>query len=49
MRLIPSLSGRIYRLADETVEPIAMDVNTLLSTSLKMQENTVLTGGRETR
>jgi len=49
VRLIPSLSGKIYKLKDEMVEPIALDASTLLFSSLKMQENLVLTGGKETR
>jgi len=49
VKLIPSLSGKIYKLQDEVIEPLAMDVSTLLSSSLKMQENVVLTGGKETR
>ena len=49
VRLIPSLSGKIYKLKEEMVEPMAMDASSLLSSSLKMQENLVLTGGKETR
>ena len=49
VKLIPSLSGNIYKLQDETVEPMAMDASSLLSSSFKMQENVVLTGGKETR
>ena len=49
VRFIPSLSGRIYKLKDEMVEPIALDASSLLFSSLKMQENLVLTGGKETR
>ena len=49
VRLIPSLSGKIYKLKDEMVEPIALDASSLLFSSLKMQENLVLTGGKETR
>merc|ERR1719500_1255358 len=49
VKLIPSLSGNIYKLQDETVEPLAMDASSLLSSSLKMQETVVLTGGKETR
>ena len=49
VRLIPSLSGKIYKLKDEMVEPIALDARSLLFSSLKMQENLVLTGGKETR
>ena len=49
VRLIPSLSGKIYKLKEEMVEPMAMDASSLLSSSLKMQENLVLTGGQETR
>ena len=37
VRLIPSLSGKIYKLKDEMVEPIALDASTLLFSSLKMQ------------
>ena len=49
VRLIPSLSGKIYKLKEEMVEPMALDASSLLSSSLKMQENLVLTGGKETR
>ena len=49
VRLIPSLSGKIYKLKDEMVEPIAMDASSLLFSSLKMQENVALTGGKEVR
>ena len=34
VRLIPSLSGRIYKLKDEMVEPIALDASSLLFSSL---------------
>ena len=49
VRLIPSLSGKIYKLKDEMVEPVAMDASSLLFSSLKMQENLALTGGKEVR
>eukprot|EP00092_Neocalanus_flemingeri_P023955 GFUD01025986.1.p1 GENE.GFUD01025986.1~~GFUD01025986.1.p1 ORF type:complete len:1103 (+),score=344.15 GFUD01025986.1:320-3310(+) len=49
VKLIPSLSGKIYKLQDELIEPLAMDATSLLSSSFKMQENVVLTGGKETR
>ena len=49
VRLIPSLSGKIYKLKDKMVEPEAMDASSLLFSSLKMQENLALTGGKEVK
>jgi len=49
VKLIPSLTGRLYKFDGEVVEQIPMDVDTLLGSSQKMQENIVITGGKETR
>jgi len=48
-KLIPSLTGRLYKFNGEVVEPIPLDVDSLLGSSLKMQENVVVTGGKESR
>ena len=49
VKLIPSLTGRLYKFDGEVVEQIPMDVDSLLGSSQKMQENIVITGGKETR
>ncbi|XP_023320471.1 eukaryotic translation initiation factor 2-alpha kinase isoform X2 [Eurytemora carolleeae] len=49
VKLIPSLTGRLYKFNGDVVEPIPMDVDSLLGSSLKMQENMVVTGGKESR
>jgi len=49
VKLIPSLTGRLYKFNGEMVEPIPIDVDTLLGSSLRMQENMVVTGGKESR
>jgi len=49
VKLIPSLTGRLYKFDGEVVQQIPMDVDTLLGSSQKMQENIVITGGKETR
>lgn len=49
IKLIPSLNGRLYKFNGEVVEPIPLNVDSLLGTSLKMQENMVVTGGKESR
>ena len=47
--ILPLLTGRLYKFNGEVVEPIPLDVDSLLGSSLKMQENVVVTGGKESR
>jgi len=49
MKLIPSLTGRLYKFNGEHVEPMNVDANSFVSYSLKMQKNLIFTGGRESR
>lgn len=49
VRLIPSLTGNLYKFNGNEVEPMPMDAGGLLSSSLKLQDNFVFTGGKETR
>lgn len=49
MKLIPSLTGKLYKFNGEHVEPLNVDANSFVSYSLKMQKNLIFTGGKETR
>jgi translation initiation factor 2-alpha kinase 3 len=49
VRLIPSLAGGLYKFDGEVVEPIPLSAEELLRTSFKFADNTVMTGGKESR
>lgn len=49
VRLIPSLGGGLYKFDGETVEPVPLNAETLLRASFKFADNTIITGGKETR
>lgn len=44
VRMIPSLSGAIYKFDGETVEPIAINADNLLSSSYKYSDELVISG-----
>lgn len=48
VRMIPSLSGSIYKFDGETVEPIPITADHLLSSSYKYSDDLVISGGKET-
>ncbi|XP_031629135.1 eukaryotic translation initiation factor 2-alpha kinase-like isoform X2 [Contarinia nasturtii] len=48
VRMIPSLSGSIYKFDGETVEPIPITADNLLSSSYKYSDDLVISGGKET-
>ncbi len=49
VRLIPSLSGGLYKFDGEVVEPVPLSAEELLRTSFKFADNTVMTGGKDSR
>ena len=49
VRLIPSLAGSLYKFDGEIIEPIPLSAEELLRTSFKFADNTVMTGGKESR
>jgi len=49
VRLIPSLAGGLYKFDGEVIEPIPLNAEELLRTSFKFADNTVMTGGKESR
>ena len=49
VRLIPSLAGGLYKFDGEVIEPIPLSAEELLRTSFKFADNTVMTGGKESR
>lgn len=49
VRLIPSLAGGLYKFDGETVEAVPLSAETLLRSSFKFADNTVITGGKESR
>ncbi|XP_064602611.1 eukaryotic translation initiation factor 2-alpha kinase 3-like [Liolophura sinensis] len=46
-RLIPSLDGGLYQYNGESIEAVPFTAETLLSSSFKLSENTVVVGGKE--
>ena len=44
VKLIPSLSGGIYKFDGQSVEPVPMNAEALLKASFKFADNTVMTG-----
>uniref|UniRef100_A0A1Q3FFI9 non-specific serine/threonine protein kinase n=1 Tax=Culex tarsalis TaxID=7177 RepID=A0A1Q3FFI9_CULTA len=49
VRMIPSLSGGLYKFDGETVEPIPFSAEDLLRSSFKFSDDLVISGGKETR
>jgi len=49
VRLIPSLAGGLYKFDGEAVEPVPLSAETLLRSSFKFADDTVITGGKESR
>jgi len=49
VRLIPSLGGGLYKFDGEAVEPVPLSAEALLRSSFKFADNTVITGGKESR
>lgn len=49
VKLIPSLAGGLYKFDGETVEPVPLSAETLLKSSFKFADNTVITGGKHSR
>lgn len=49
VRLIPSLNGILYKFDGETIDPIPVTIDTLLSSSHKFSDDLVISGGKETR
>ena len=46
-RYIPSLDGGLYRYDGESIEAVPMTAETLLSSSFKMADDTVMIGGKD--
>ncbi|XP_065083248.1 eukaryotic translation initiation factor 2-alpha kinase-like [Ochlerotatus camptorhynchus] len=49
VRMIPSLSGGLYKFDGDTVEPIPFSAEDLLNSSFKFSDDLVISGGKETR
>lgn len=49
VRMIPSLSGGLYKFDGDTVEPIPFSAEDLLKSSFKFSDDLVISGGKETR
>lgn len=49
VRMIPSLSGGIYKFDGESIEPIPVTAEDLLKSSFKFSDDTVISGGTEVR
>lgn len=49
IRVIPSLIGGLYRVYDENghMEPLPFDAESLLNTSFQLQDELVMTGGKD--
>lgn len=47
--MIPSLSGGIYQFDGDSIEPIPITADNLLSSSFKFSDDLVISGGKETR
>ncbi|XP_055347937.1 eukaryotic translation initiation factor 2-alpha kinase 3-like [Paramacrobiotus metropolitanus] len=48
IQLIPSLDGSLFSFDGQTIEPLPVSADTLLSSSFKISEDSVVTGGKET-
>lgn len=49
VRMIPSLSGGIYKFDGDSIDPIPITAEHLLSSSAKFSDDLVISGGKETR
>ncbi|CAD6996348.1 unnamed protein product [Ceratitis capitata] len=49
VRMIPSLNGGIYKFDGESIDPIPITTENLLSSSAKFSDDLVISGGKETR
>nr|XP_014089548.1 eukaryotic translation initiation factor 2-alpha kinase isoform X1 [Bactrocera oleae] len=49
VRMIPSLSGGIYKFDGDSIDPIPITTENLLSSSAKFSDDLVISGGKETR
>ncbi|XP_013108185.2 eukaryotic translation initiation factor 2-alpha kinase [Stomoxys calcitrans] len=49
VRMIPSLSGGIYKFDGQSIDPIPITTDNLLSSSSKFSDDLVISGGKETR
>lgn len=49
IRLIPSLNGGLYKFDGESVEPFPITAESLLSTTVKLTDQSIITGGNEVR
>ncbi|XP_058824620.1 eukaryotic translation initiation factor 2-alpha kinase-like [Topomyia yanbarensis] len=49
VRMIPSLSGGLYKFDGDTIEAIPFSAEDLLKSSFKFSEDLVISGGKETR
>ncbi|KAF9808309.1 hypothetical protein SFRURICE_008362 [Spodoptera frugiperda] len=48
VRLVPSLSGSLYSVSGDNIEPLPFDAEQLLSSSFKYSDDLVIAGSRET-
>ncbi|CAB3233275.1 unnamed protein product [Arctia plantaginis] len=48
VRLVPSLTGSLYSLSGDTIEPLPFNADQLLSSSFKYSDDLVIAGARET-
>ncbi|XP_059472098.1 eukaryotic translation initiation factor 2-alpha kinase [Neocloeon triangulifer] len=48
VRMIPSLSGNLYKFDGKYIEPVPINANHLLRNSFRYSEDLVISGGRET-
>ena len=49
LQLIPSLDGSLFSFDGERIEPLPVSTDTLLSSSFKVSEDSIITGGKETK
>ncbi|XP_055638305.1 eukaryotic translation initiation factor 2-alpha kinase [Toxorhynchites rutilus septentrionalis] len=49
VRMIPSLSGGLYKFDGDTIEPVPFNAEDLLKSSFKFSDDLVISGGKETR
>ena len=46
-RYIPSLDGGLYRYDGESIEAVPLSADTLLSSTFKLADNTMMIGGKD--
>ncbi|XP_058116588.1 eukaryotic translation initiation factor 2-alpha kinase-like [Anopheles ziemanni] len=49
VRMIPSLSGSLYKFDGDSIEPIPFSAEEMLQSSFKFSDDLVISGGKETR